>query len=444
MRELHERGEASLVASGDWVERLRTAQAPEVVVVGPGVTSPLEKCRELRQVEPSPGVIVLTAHLSLASATAAIRAGASDLVALGEGSEPLRAAIRNLLADRHLSRRLVALETSRSVDDFAPELIGDSPTFREVRERLRRASQSDATMMLTGETGTGKELAARAVHRSGARCGGPFVPVGCSSISPSLAESELFGHTKGSFTHAAGDHTGLLVRADGGTLFLDEMSDLRLDLQAKLLRTLQERKVRPLGSQSEVPFNARVIVASRRDLGHEVREGRFREDLYFRLKVIEARLPPLRERQSDILLLAQHFIRTASRAERPILGMTATAARVLLTHEWLGNVRELEHAMTASVAVARYDRVSEDDLPAYIRRSSRQGEEEAPPRPLREVEEQHIRHVLDAVGGNRSLAARILGLDRKTLARRLSALSSPAPVHIQASTPRSHLDSSPG
>jgi DNA-binding NtrC family response regulator len=365
-------------------------------------------------------------------------------VTVSEGLDALRSAIRAVLDERRLSRQLVALETPRQVDDFAPELVGESPNFQEVRARLKRASQSEATVMITGETGTGKEMAARAIHRSGARCGGPFVPVGCSAISATLVESEFFGHTKGAFTHAASDHTGLLVRADGGTLFLDEMSDLRLDLQAKLLRTLQERKVRPLGSRHEVPFNARIIVASRRDLGHEVSQGRFREDLYFRLKVIEARLPPLRDRQSDILLLAQHFIRSASRPERPILGMTATAARVLLTHEWLGNVRELEHAMIASVAVARYDRVSEEDLPEYTRRTSQQGEEETPPLPLREVEEQHIRHVLDAVGGNRSLASRILGLDRKTLARRLNALSRPVPVHIPASTPRAQLDSTPG
>jgi two-component system response regulator HydG len=276
------------------------------------------------------------------------------------------------------------------------------------------------TVLIGGESGSGKEIVARILHSQ--RGSGPFVAVSCSAIPRHLMESEFFGHTRGAFTGASGDRTGLLLQATGGTVFLDEIGDMPLELQAKLLRALQQRTVRPLGQREEVRFDARVMAATSRDLEKEVAEGRFRQDLYFRLNVIRVQIPPLRERGNDSLLLAQHFIARAKKATRPIVGMTPAAARALRAHPWSGNVRELEHAILAAIAVARYDHITVADLPIEVGGASAPLKNEADDLvPLHELERAHILETLKSVGGNKALASRFLGLDRKTLYRKLRA-----------------------
>jgi two-component system, NtrC family, response regulator AtoC len=251
----------------------------------------------------------------------------------------------------------------------------------------------------------------------------PFVTVNCAAIPDALLEAELFGHTKGAFTDAKTSREGLFVAASGGTLFLDEIGDMPLHLQPKLLRVLQERVVRPLGAEKEVPVDVRVIAATHRDLEEAVRAGSFREDLYFRLSVLSVRLPPLRERGTDLLLLAQHFVeRYATLMHRPVTGIAPSAARRILAHGWPGNVRELQNAMERAVALTSHTRIVESDLPETITRSP-----SIPPRaeptalPLEEIERRHVLAVLAKVNGNRTEAARVLGVGRKTLYRKLLA-----------------------
>jgi DNA-binding NtrC family response regulator len=263
------------------------------------------------------------------------------------------------------------------------------------------------------------------------------VTVPCGAIPRGLAESELFGHTRGAFSGAVQDREGLLLRASGGTLFFDDIAEMPLDLQAKLLRALQERSVRPLGQGREISFDARVLAATSRDLETEVRAGRFREDLYFRLNVIAVRTPSLTEREHDVLLLAQHFIRKASSDARPIHGLTPGAARALLAHDWPGNVRELEHCITAAVHATSADHVGAGDLPPPFGRAPNAPKVESL-ESLELVERTHILNTLEAVAGNRALASRILKLDRKTLYRKLKSYEDDEPL------PRSRMDSASG
>ena len=242
--------------------------------------------------------------------------------------------------------------------------------MRQLKKRLDRVINSDVTVLVTGESGTGKEVVARALHSRGPRRHRPFVAVNCSCIPPQLLESEFFGHAKGAFTDATRDHIGLLVQASSGTLFLDEIGDMPIDLQPKLLRALQERTVRPLGHSREVPFDVRVIAATSKGLEREVMARRFREDLYFRLNVLQVRVPPLRERGLDVLLFAQHCIHRAASSSRPIVGLTPGAARALLAHSWPGNVRELEHCVVSAIAHATTDYIRATDLPPELQASS--------------------------------------------------------------------------
>lgn len=418
------------------VARLRRERF-ELVIVSLQSPHAAELCCEASAFPMPLDVIVVTSHLDVASATTAIRLGAADIVAAGEGDEALRKVAARLLGKRALRCELERLERTEASAESLTQLLGESAAMRDLRETLRRAAESSATVLITGESGTGKELVARALHREGGRKEKPFVAISCGAIPANLLEDEFFGHKKGAFTHAERDRDGLLAVADGGTLFLDQMSDLPLDVQAKLLRALQERCFRPLGGGAERPFDARVIVATRKDLGAEVLAGRFRKDLYFRLKVIEIRLPALREMREDLLPLAHHFVRRAVRPGGKVLGLSLAAARALLRYDWPGNVRELEHCMTAAVAVARHERLCLSDLPEAITRN-RSERHNVRVEPLREIEEQHILRVLDSVSGNKALAARILGVDRKTLHRKV-VLS-----HRGDSPPRPAFDSRPG
>ena len=297
--------------------------------------------------------------------------------------------------------------------------------MKAVYELLERVAESDASVLITGESGTGKEMVARALHRRGRRNAGPFVAVNCAAMPEALLESELFGHVKGAFTDARTARTGLFVKASGGTLFLDEIGELPLPLQPKLLRALQERAVRPVGSDDEVPFQVRLVAATNRDLETAVEERRFREDLFFRINVIHVEMPPLRARGSDVLLLAQHFlVKDAALAGKPVTGISAAAAEKLLAYSWPGNVRELQNCIERAIALTQFHEIAVDDLPERVRayRGSQiviSADDLGELVPMEEVERRYVLRVLEAVGGSRTRAAKVLGFDRKTLYRKL-------------------------
>lgn len=386
-------------------------------------TDGVELCRHLTEARPDVPVVVLTAFGSVETAVKAMRSGAYDFVTKPADLDALALTCERAVGHRLLNQELRRLR--RTVAAGVDHGAGESPAICEVYALLDRIADSDASVLVTGESGTGKELAARALHQRSKRRAGPFIAVNCAAMPEPLLESELFGHVKGAFTDAKSAKTGLFVEASGGTLLLDEVGELPLGLQPKLLRALQERRVRPVGSTTEVPFAARVVTATNRDLELEVSQGRFREDLYFRLNVIELHLPPLRARGNDVLLLAQQFTRAfASQSGKTVEGMAPGFADKLLRYPWPGNVRELQNCIERAVAVTQLSSLGVDDLPERIRRyTSDPGAGQPVEGPklvsLAEVERRHILGVLETLGGNRSQAARVLGLDRKTLYRKL-------------------------
>ena len=389
----------------------------------------IELCERVVANRPDVPVIVLTAFGSLDTAVAAIRAGAYDFITKPPELEVLLIALARAVQHRVLRaevRRLRerAAAGASSGADGAHEL-GQSAAMREVEGLIERVADSEATVMITGESGTGKELVARALHQRSRRRGGPFVAINCAAMPETLLESELFGHARGAFTDARAASPGLFLEARGGTLLLDEIGDMPLGLQPKLLRALQERVVRPVGGTVEVPFDARLLVATNRDLAAACEDGRFREDLYYRVNVIHIGLPPLRARGGDVLVLAQQFVqRFATAARRGVRGLSPAAAERLVAYAWPGNVRELANAMESAVALARFEEIAVEDLPERIRNYKRShvlvtSDDPSELVPLEEVERRYILRVLEAVGGQRSAAARTLGMDRKTLYRKL-------------------------
>jgi two-component system response regulator HydG len=288
---------------------------------------------------------------------------------------------------------------------------------------IARVGDTDATVLITGESGTGKEMAARAIHARSRRKAGPFVAVDCASIPETLIEAELFGHAKGAFTDAKAPRQGLFAQADGGTLFLDEVADLPLAIQPKLLRALQERRVRPLGSETEIAFDVRVVAATNRDLEAMVAERAFREDLFYRIDVVHFVMPPLRARAGDVLMLAQHFVEHFARiCGRDVRGLSVDAAARIRGYDWPGNVRELRNAIERAVAMAARTAITVEDLPERVRAYRAAPPSSAEPGTeltLEEVERRHILRVLEANNGNKLAASASLGIDRKTLYRKL-------------------------
>jgi DNA-binding NtrC family response regulator len=385
-------------------------------------------CQESQSIRPDVPVIMLTAFGSLETAVSAIRVGAYDFI-----TKPVELDVVALALDRAVSYARVRsaltrireqLDGERQTRDFAG-MVGQSGAMRRVYDMLERTAGSHVTILITGQSGTGKELVARAVHERSPRAQGPFVAFNCAALPDTLMESELFGHVRGAFTDARSARQGLFVKAQGGTLFLDEVGEMPPAMQAKLLRALQERKLRPVGGDDEIDFDVRIIAATNRDLLASVEEGEFRQDLYFRLNVLQVHMPPLQARGNDILLLAQHFLaRAAAAANKPLRGIASDAAAKMLAYSWPGNVRELHNCIERAVALARFDQITVDDLPDTLReyRSSHllvlEGSG-ADIVPLEEVERRYVLRVMENVGGNRSVAARLLRLDRKTLARKL-------------------------
>ena len=384
-----------------------------------------ELCERIVANRPDVPVVVITAFGSLETAIAAIRAGAYDFLTKPLELEALAVAVARAVQHRSLREEVKRLRRVVSDAERFDDLLGQSAAMAKVHEMLARLADSDASVLVTGESGTGKECVARALHRTGRRRHGPFVAINCAAMPEALLESELFGHARGAFTDARSARTGLFVQADGGTLLLDEIGDLPLALQPKLLRALQERRVRPVGGDAEVPFDVRLVCTTNRDLEEAIEENRFREDLYFRVNVVHVTLPPLRARGTDVLLLAQHFlVKYAAHAGKQVKGISPAAAERLMAYTWPGNVRELQNCIERAVALTTYEQIAVDDLPEKIRAYRRShvivaSDDPSELVPLEEVERRYILRVVEAVGGNKTLAAQVLGMGRKTLYRKL-------------------------
>ena len=417
---------SSCLSGSDAVQVLRDEEFDAVLtdVNMPGMTG-IELAQKAAEIRPDIPFIVMTAFGSIEIAIEAIRAGAFDFVTKPVEPELLLNSINRAIQHRQLHAEIKRLREDSG--DFAGfgNVIGESTVMKRLYDQLERVRNSEVSILLTGESGTGKEMFARGIHTTGKRKSKPFVAVNCGALPEALIESELFGHAKGAFTDAKTAKQGLFVEADGGTLFLDEIGELPLQMQVKLLRALEERQARPVGGNKEIPFDVHVISATNRDLETAIEEGTFREDLYYRVNVLQLMLPPLRSRGVDILLLAKSFLKQFSeRSESPITEIAPNAAEKLLAYSWPGNVRELRNVIERAVALARFDSITIDDLPEKILehrddRLTLAGENPEELSSLEDIERKYIMHVLKVVGNNKTLAAKKLGLDRKTLYRRL-------------------------
>jgi two-component system response regulator HydG len=401
----------------------------------PGMNG-VELCERIVANRPDVPVVVMTAFGSLETAVAALRAGAYDFVTKPVEMDMLVFALERALKHRSLQQEVKRLHEMVEQSTRCEGLIGESEPMQQLFDRTRRVADAEVSVLICGESGTGKELVAKALHSQSRRRGHPFVAVNCAAIPESLLESELFGHKRGAFTDAKADRKGLFLQADGGTLFLDEISAFPLSLQPKLLRALEERRLRPVGADQEVPFDVRVIAATNRDLEAAVEEERFREDLLFRINVVQIELPPLRSRGTDSLLLAQHFLtQFAGQSGKRVTGMSHAVADKMCGYAWPGNVRELRNAIEHAVALTQYEEITVEDLPEKIRAYRHNdllvgGSNPAELVPMEEVERRYILHAIQVVGGNKTLAARALGFDRKTLHRKLRHYGAAGPEEL--------------
>ncbi len=390
-------------------------------------TSGLQLCEELHSTRPDLAVVVMTAFGSMETAVAAMRAGAYDFITKPIELDLLAITLERAIERQQLGRQVKLLSEQQTTQRAYGELLGESPAMQLIYEQLDRLAGSDASVLITGESGTGKELVARSIHLHSHRASKPFVAINCAALSENLLESELFGHTRGAFTDARSDRKGLFQQAEGGTLLLDEMGDMPLAMQVKLLRALEESRVRPVGSDQEISFDVRLLSATHRDLETAVEEERFREDLFYRINVIQLHLPPLRSRGNDVLLLAHFFIsRFAKKVQRPIQGFDDAVAERLLAYSWPGNIRELRNIIERAVTLTRHNLLTVEDLPEKIRNHRGStvfigGDDPTELVPMEEIERRYIAHVLQAVGQNQTQAAKILGVDRKTLYRKLKS-----------------------
>jgi two-component system response regulator AtoC len=377
----------------------------------------LDLLRRLRERIADLPVIIMTGFGSVDTAVEAIATGAVDYVSKPMNVEEIRATVRRALRRHAEAEAAVPLGNT-----VLPDLVGRTPAMVEVYKTIARVAPGPSTVLILGESGTGKEMVARAIHQHSPRRDKAFVAVDCAALPESLLESELFGYVRGAFTGALRDAPGLFVESDGGTIFLDEIGDTTAALQAKLLRALQERQVRPVGDTQWRSVDVRIVAATNRDLPAMVAAGSFREDLYYRLKVVTIRLPPLRERRDDIALLVDHLVQRAGRQfGKRVTGVSEEALAWLRGYDWPGNVRELAHVLERGVALAQHEVIGLDDLPLELRMP-------APPDrgnllqgapTLEQLKERYIRRVVEENGGNISRSAAILGIDRRSLYRML-------------------------
>ena len=384
----------------------------------------IEALGEIRKISPLVPVLIMTAYASVKTAVEALKAGAFEYLTKPLDIDELKILIEKALEVYHLRAENIALK-ERLGDRFNfSRIIGRSPKMKEVFDTLSLVAPTDATVLILGESGTGKELVANSIHHNSPRASQPFIKVSCAALPETLLEGELFGHEKGAFTGAIARREGRFQLAHRGTIFLDEVGEMSVTTQTKLLRVLQEKEFEPLGSTRTVKTDVRVIAASNKDLEREVKEGRFREDLFYRLNVVPVCLPPLRERKENIPALAAHFFAVYRDKNRKELGdISGKAMDLLMRHDWPGNIRELENCMERAVILARGKIIAPADLPLTIQALSRDREIQGLNLPsgisLQELEKALILKTLDDTGGNRSRAAEILGINRRTLQNKL-------------------------
>ena len=426
--------EVTLASSGAEALTALRAQPADVVITDlrmPGELDGLGLLRAVRAEAVDAEVILVTAFATADTAIAAMKQGAYDYL-----TKPFKIDELHALIDRAMEKRALVAENAALREQVAgrvrmAQLLGRSRAMQKVFELVGKISSTRTSVLITGESGTGKELVARALHTEGSRAGGAFVAVNCGAIPDELMESELFGHVKGAFTGAHADRPGLFREADGGTLFLDEIGELSLGLQVKLLRALQEKKVKPVGGSHEIEVDVRVVAATNRELEEEVARGAFRQDLYYRLNVIEVRLPPLRQRREDVSLLVEHFLRRFGKDHHKTLtGLSPAAMKRLEDYDFPGNVRELENIIERSVALAPGPVIDLDDLPPL---------RTAGPKPatltgdlpdegvdldrlVADFERAWVQKALDRAGGVRKKAAQLLGITFRSMRYRLEKL----------------------
>jgi DNA-binding NtrC family response regulator len=401
----------------------------------------LEAITEIKLLRPQISVIAMTASSSINTAVEAMRCGASDYLtkpfAADELSTVLERAASNHTADTSARQLRERLRLSQGLG----AMIGRSTEMEKIYRILSKVAQSSHPVLILGESGTGKELVARTIHAYGPNAEKPFLPVDCSSLVPTLIESELFGYVKGAFTGANRSKDGLLVSAEGGTVFLDEIGELSLDLQAKLLRALQEKEVRPVGATHRVPIKARIVAATNRDLAAMVEKGSFRKDLFYRLNVVNLRLPALRDRREDIPLLTAHFLDRISRERGIKYVLSDEALRTMMSHEWPGNVRELEHAVEHACALTSHPVLNLGDLPTQLQQEGLAAHHAASSqkktaetglqavKPLADLERDAILQAIRLLNGDKLQAAKLLGIGKTTLYRKLKEYGIDDPMH---------------
>jgi DNA-binding NtrC family response regulator len=383
----------------------------------PGGLDGIETMMEIRKLRPHASVIVITAYATVDTAISAMKEGAQEYIVKPCHPQEISLLVERIIRVKNLERENEILRRKLTRQYRFHDLVSKNARMAGVFELIREVASQRSTVLLQGESGTGKELVARAIHYSGDRGTGPFVAVSCGALAEGLLESELFGHEKGAFTGAAGQRKGKFELAHGGTIFLDEIGDISARVQVDLLRVLQERRFFRVGGTEEVEVDVRVIAATHRDLAAEAREGRFREDLFYRLNVINVRIPPLRERREDVPLLAQEFVdRLSHELGRAVTGISDEALRLLMDHDWPGNVRELENAIERALVTCKSGVLTAEDL-AFLRPAASPADTLRLPAglTLQDLERQYIAVTLQRTRGNIKAAADALGIDRSTL-----------------------------
>lgn len=392
----------------------------------------LELVEEVKTMHPDTAVVVMTASASVTSAVETMRGGATDYLSKPFSMDELVAVLERTRERRTIDSNSRKLREKLRMSQGMGNLVGRSPEMEKLYRILSKVAQSTHPVLILGESGTGKELVARSIHANGPNSQKPFIPVDCGSLVPTLIESELFGHVKGAFTGANRTKDGLLASAEGGTVFLDEIGELPLDLQAKLLRALQEKEIRPVGANHRIPINVRILAATNRDLASMVEKGTFRKDLFYRLNVVNLRIPPLRDRKQDIPLLSAHFLERMSKDHGVKYTLSDNALRTMMEYEWPGNIRELENSIERACALSSGPILHLGDMPTQLqeyRLQSRRSQTEelsavtepAGPAitPLAELEKQAILNTIRQLNGDKLLAARLLGIGKTTLYRKL-------------------------
>jgi DNA-binding NtrC family response regulator len=415
-----------VLTSGSGEDALEIGQREVVDVIisdmrlGPDLNG-LDVLRAYKSIQPESEVILITAFGSMETAIEAVKAGAFDYLSKPFKIDEVILQVERALANRKLLRENRNLKRQLGSQVQLSSLVGNSPKMLEIYKKIAMVADARSTVLICGESGTGKELVAKAIHYNGPRAEQCFYAVNCGALTETLLETELFGHVRGSFTGATESKRGIFEEANGGTVFLDEVSEMSPALQVKVLRTLDEQEVRRIGSNEVIKVDVRIIAASNRILADWVEEGKFRQDLYYRLRVIEIDIPPLRDRSEDIPLLVEHFLKKLAGERKTVFSVSPQALSTLLNYAWPGNVRELEHALESAVALNRTGVILPEDLPDKVRAETGEVKRledfyaELPP--LDEVEKRYVEHVLKVTGGNKVKTSAILGINRRTLYR---------------------------